>query len=116
MIRGIFAVAFVGALLTGAIPLGAQSRDASLSTLASYTGKDREQRLLRGARTEGKVVWYTSFTGNSYKQLARAFETQYPEIKIEVFRAANKELLTRLPLRTKRNVISRTLSKALWDS
>jgi hypothetical protein len=38
VIRGIFAVALVGALLTIAIPIGAQSRDASLSTLASYTG------------------------------------------------------------------------------
>ncbi|MGH7870946.1 MAG: hypothetical protein ACREQO_01865 [Candidatus Binatia bacterium] len=45
---------------------------------------------------QGKVVWYISFAGNSYKQLARAFEIQYLEIKIEVFRAANKELLTKI--------------------
>jgi hypothetical protein len=28
--------------------------------------------------------------------LARAFETQYPEIRIELFGAANKELLTKI--------------------
>jgi iron(III) transport system substrate-binding protein len=71
-------------------------KPATLAELAAYSGADREQMLRNGAKSEGKVVWYTSFTGNSYKQLARSFEAQYPEVKIEVYRAANKELLTKI--------------------
>ena len=85
------------ALLSIGLPVWAQAKKpTTLRELAAYSGADREQVLLAGAKTEGKVVWYTSFTGNSYKQLARAFEAQYPELKIEVFRAANKELLTKI--------------------
>jgi hypothetical protein len=36
----------------------------SLAELAAYTGADREQRLLAGAKAEGKVVWYTSLAGS----------------------------------------------------
>jgi iron(III) transport system substrate-binding protein len=71
-------------------------KPVTLAELAAYTGANREQLLLDGAKVEGKVLWYTSFTGNSYKQLARAFEAKYPEVKIEVFRAANKELLAKI--------------------
>jgi hypothetical protein len=31
-----------------------------LAELAAYAGRDREQRLIAGAKAEGKVVWYTS--------------------------------------------------------
>jgi iron(III) transport system substrate-binding protein len=96
VLRAIFVASFVGALLNISAQARAQNNASSLAVLAAYSSPDREERLRAGARAEGKVVWYTSFTGNSYKLLARAFETQYPELKIEVFRAANKELLTKM--------------------
>lgn len=75
----------------------AQSRKpVSIAELAAYTGADREQRLLAGARTEGKVLWYTSLAGSSYKELAKGFETKYPGIKIETYRGTSTDIMTRI--------------------
>ena len=68
----------------------------ALAELAAYTGADREQRLLAGARAEGKVVWYTSLAGSSYKELAKGFEQKYPGIKIEAYRGTSTDIMTRL--------------------
>ena len=57
--------------------VGAEQKARLLfADLAAYTGADREQRLLAGAKTEGKVVWYTSLAGSSYKELAKGFEVE----------------------------------------
>ncbi len=71
-------------------------KPATLPELAAYTGADREQILTAGARAEGKVVWYTSLAGNSYRELAQGFEKKYPGIKVEVYRAASNELMARI--------------------
>jgi hypothetical protein len=41
----------------------------TLSELAAYTGADREQLLVAGAKAEGKVFWYTSLAGSSQRIL-----------------------------------------------
>jgi iron(III) transport system substrate-binding protein len=98
----------------GSFAWAQSKKPATLAELAAYSGADREQRLLAGAKAEGKVVWYTSFTGNSYKQLARAFGAQYPEVKIEVFRAANKELLAKITAESQaKHFIADTLESTL---
>ena len=70
-------------------------KPVSLAELAAYTGADREQRLIAGAKTEGKVVWYTSLAGSSYKDLAKGFETKYG-IKIEPYRATSTDIMTKV--------------------
>lgn len=80
----------------------AQSKKpASVAELAAYTGADREQLLLAGAKGEGKVVWYTSLGGGSYKAMIQAFESKYPAVKVEVYRAGGSELVTRIMEETK---------------
>ena len=39
---------------------GQTKRPRTLDELAVYTGSDRQQILLDGAKAEGKIVWYTS--------------------------------------------------------
>ena len=74
----------------------AQAKKAiALAELAAYTGADREQRLITGAKAEGKVVWYTSLAGSSYKDLAKGFETKYG-IKIEPYRATSTDIMTKV--------------------
>jgi iron(III) transport system substrate-binding protein len=74
----------------------AQAKKAiSLAELGAYTGADREQRLIAGAKPEGKVVWYTSLAGSSYKDLAKGFESKYG-IKIEPYRAASTDIMTKV--------------------
>ena len=68
----------------------------SLAELAAYTGRDREQRLVEGAKAEGKVVWYTSLAGSSYKELVKGFESKYPGIKVETYRGTSTDIMTRV--------------------
>ena len=76
---------------------GAQSRKpTTITELAGYRGADREPILYAGAKTEGKVVWYTSLAGDSYKEPVKAFENKYPGVKVESYRAAGAALVTRL--------------------
>lgn len=82
--------------------MGAQTKKpASIADLASYLGADREQLLYAGAKAEGKVVWYTSLAGGSYKALVTAFEAKYPGVSVEAFRASGSELTVKLEEETK---------------
>ena len=75
----------------------AQARKpASIAELASYRGADRGQVLYAGAKTEGKIIWYTSLAGDSYKEMVKAFEAKYPGVKVESFRAGGADLVIRL--------------------
>ena len=75
--------------------VGAQgSKPQALSELAKYTGADRERILYDGAKKEGKLVWYTSLV--PHKHIAKVFETKYPGISVDIYRAAGSTLSTRL--------------------
>jgi iron(III) transport system substrate-binding protein len=71
-------------------------KPVSSADLAAYSGADREQRLIAGAKAEGKVVWYTSLAGSSYKELAKGFESKYPGVKIEPYRAESSDIMTKV--------------------
>jgi iron(III) transport system substrate-binding protein len=72
------------------------SKPSSIEELVTYLGADREQILYAGAKTEGKVVWYTSLAGGSYKALVSAFEKRYPGVTVDAFRAPGADLVVRL--------------------
>lgn len=71
------------------------AQPGALAELAVYTGVDREQLLLAGARKEGKVVWYTALAGGSYKDLARAFEAKYG-VPVEAYRGSSRDLIAKV--------------------
>jgi len=77
----------VGLLAQGAKP-------ATIADLAAYTGSDREQMLAAGAKKEGKIVWYTALAGNSYRELAKAFEAKYG-VQVESYRGTSKDLISK---------------------
>ena len=68
------------------------SKPRTIDQLATYTGPDREQILLEGAKAEGKVIWYTSLSGGSYETIVSAFRKKYPDIELEVYRAGSTDL------------------------
>ena len=77
--------------------LSAQGRKpTTLGELVAYTGADRDQILIAGAKAEGKVTWYTSLAGTSYRELAQGFEKKYPGVKVDVYRAASNELMAKI--------------------
>ena len=77
--------------------LFAQARKpATVSEISTYMGADREQLLYAGAKSEGVITWYTSLAGDSYKAIARAFESKYPGMRVEAFRNGGSELIARM--------------------
>ena len=68
----------------------------AIEQLAAHNKPDREKILYEGAKSEGKITWYTSLAGNSYKELASAFESKYPGVKVESYRATRAEMSARI--------------------
>ena len=68
----------------------------TIKKLANYKGADYHDMLLKGAKKEGKVVWYTSLGGKSYPTIKAAFEKRYPDVKIEVYRAGSRDLSSKV--------------------
>jgi hypothetical protein len=74
-----------------------QSRKGmTIAELVTYNGADREQLLYTGAKSENKVVWYTSLAGDSYKAMVKAFETKYPGVKVEAYRVSGSDITVRM--------------------
>ena len=74
---------------------GQAKKPRTLDALVAYTGPDRHQILLDGAKAEGKIVWYTSLSG-VYRELVDAFKRKYPDISVEVYRGGSTDLGPRL--------------------
>ena len=88
-------VVFAVAVFVAPAWLQAQTaKPATIADLAIYTGPDREQMLAAGAKKEGKIVWYTALAGNSYRELAKAFETKYG-VQVESYRGTSKDLISK---------------------
>jgi iron(III) transport system substrate-binding protein len=73
---------------------GQSAKPTSLADLAKYMGADRERILYDGAKKEGKIVWYTSLV--PHKEIARVFETKYPGVTVETYRADGTDVSNRL--------------------
>ncbi len=83
-------------ILTMSWPAWSQgTKPKTLDELVAYSGADRQKIILEGAKAEGKVVWYTSLSGN-YREIVDAFKKKYPEIQIEVYRAGSSDVAERL--------------------
>jgi iron(III) transport system substrate-binding protein len=74
---------------------GQTKKTRTLDELGAYTGPDRHQILLDGAKAEGKIVWYTSLSG-VYRELVDAFKKKYPDVAIDVFRGGSNDLTPRI--------------------
>ena len=87
-----------GMLVLGGISTAfAQGKPAPVSTtagLAAYTGPDRLQRLIEGAKKEGEVSVYNSAPVDDMRVFAAAFEKKYG-IKVKVWRASSENIVQR---------------------
>jgi iron(III) transport system substrate-binding protein len=72
----------------------AQAPVPTLAELAMYTGADRTQRLIAGAKKEGVVNIYSSVTVDDMKVLSAAFEKKYG-VKLQAWRASSESILQR---------------------
>jgi len=93
----VFVLSFLSAVCLFPGQLFAQARrPMTISELVTYSGKDREQVLYAGAKTEGKVTWYTSLAGESYKAMVKAFESKYSGVKVDAYRVSGSDMTTRM--------------------
>jgi iron(III) transport system substrate-binding protein len=92
MTTSLLAILIVASLLESAWCQTGQPRTAA--ELAKYLGADRERLLYEGAKKEGKLVWYTSLT--IYKEMAKFFETKYPGVTVDLYRAPAVNLASRI--------------------
>lgn len=82
-------------LATASLSWAQARKPKTLDELTAYTGQDRQQILVEGARSEGKVVWYTSLAG-VYRDLVDAFKKKCPEVSVEAYRGGSTDLAPRL--------------------
>ena len=70
------------------------TQPTTLADLAKYIGPDRGRLLYEGAKKEGKFSWYTSLIAN--KEIVKIFESKYPGVTVETYRASGTQLATRV--------------------
>lgn len=62
--------------------------------LAKLSGAERQKRLLAGARSEGKVVFYTNLSGDHLERLRQDFEGRF-QVTLESWRASGEKTANR---------------------
>jgi iron(III) transport system substrate-binding protein len=88
-----------GASAPGGKPAAGGASGTSQSPAGSpltYSGADRQQKLGPAAQQEAALTWYTSLTITIAQQLAQMFEAKYPPLKVDLFRAADNEIITKV--------------------
>lgn len=62
-----------------------------------YSGPDRQEMLINGARAEGEVVFYSAMIVNqALRPLSDAFMKKYPFVKVTYWRAESAGIFTKL--------------------
>lgn len=79
---------------------------AANSSPFTYDGTDREQKLIEGAKKEGRLTWYTSLAGDVVNDLVQGFKGKYPFIQVEVFRGDQANVVQRITqeMQAKKNI------------
>ena len=66
----------------------------TLAELATYSGADRTERLIAGAKKEGVINIYSSITVDDMKVISGGFEKKYG-VKLQAWRASSESILQR---------------------
>ena len=94
--KSVIFILFVLSVLLPEPSFAQAPKQMTISELVTYNGKDREQVLYAGAKSEGKVTWYTSLAGGSYKAMVQSFESKYPGVKVEAYRVSGSDMTVRM--------------------
>ncbi len=89
----------VAALVALALPAAAAQ---TIAEVAGYTGPDRLQKLIEGARKEGNLTVYSSAPVEDMNALFEAFEKKYG-VKVKLWRGSSENLLQRAVVEARAN-------------
>lgn len=88
MLRHMALAAVVSGALVATPGIGAQAADP-----LNYTGADREQFLIKGAKKEGAMTIYSALTINqALRPLVKGFMAKYPFLKVEYWRGSSRKI------------------------
>jgi iron(III) transport system substrate-binding protein len=76
------------------IVLATTAQAQTLADIAAYTGPDRTQRLIDGAKKEGAVQLYSSAVIDDTTAITSAFEKKYG-VKVQLWRGSSEDILRR---------------------
>jgi len=85
-------LAAVACLLASCLAASAQA--PTVADVAGYTGADRSERLIAGAKREGTLTLYTSAAVEDMAPVAAAFEKKYG-VGVKVWRASSESIVQR---------------------
>jgi iron(III) transport system substrate-binding protein len=74
--------------------LGQVKPNATAADVGLYTGPDRQQKLVEGAKKEGELAIYTSAQSDDMGVLVAAYEKKYG-VRVSVWRASSEKVLQR---------------------
>ena len=76
----------------------------STEEILRYTGADRDQKLVEGAKKEGQVVIYSAMIVNqALRPLTEGFMKKYPFVKATYWRADSEYLMTKIATEVRAN-------------
>jgi iron(III) transport system substrate-binding protein len=82
-------------VVVAALAVGSGAHAQTMADVASYSGPDRTQRLIDGAKKEGTLTLYSSAVVDDTNAITAAFETKYPGIKVQLWRGSSEDILRR---------------------
>jgi iron(III) transport system substrate-binding protein len=88
--------AIAALLAPGGQELGAKTAEELLAEINRLPESERQARLEREARKEQNVVWYTGMNRSNVLDLTKAFESNYPFLKVKVFSSSPGALANRV--------------------
>lgn len=74
----------------------AKSAAESLKTVSGLTGKEREQKLIEGAKKEGKMVYYGTTAIDHSKRILDEFKKKYPFMDTGHYRSGAVDVYNRI--------------------
>jgi iron(III) transport system substrate-binding protein len=93
------AALFGAALLACSASLSARADDVLM-----YQGKDRDQKILAGAKQEGQVVLYSAMIENqALRPLVQGFMAKYPFVRLTYLRADDGTILSKVDAEVRSN-------------
>jgi len=90
----LLACLFLAGAVLPACVLGQVKPNATAEDVGLYSGRDRLQRLLEGAKKEKELNLYTSAQSDDMGALVGAYEKKYG-VKVNIWRASSEKVLQR---------------------
>jgi len=101
--RTVLGIAFVSAALA-VVAAGTPAAGQAPPDILKYTGADRNQRLMEGAKREGQVVIYSAMIVNqALRPLIQGFMKKYPFVKATYWRADSENLASKIAAEVQAN-------------